>query len=416
MRTVVVLGCGAAALAVSGALGWNDVRHERDFRRLLAEGDRALTAGQTSVAVEAFSGAVALRPQSMLPYLKRGDTYLHRQEWDAAERDLLRASALDPTAPQPHERLGDVALGEGRFDDAARDYRASLALEDWAPGVLHKLALAQYQAGDHDAAARTADAALRLEPGRADSHYLRGLALVAGRRADDARRAFERAIALDPASVSARLALAALRNRPIAQEKRCCERLSPPWPRYTLGPLLGLADAYVRGGQPEQAEAALGARRRTPSGQRRDPPRTRTAARGPRQRERRQRPACVGGTRVCWRNRPGRPGGASWVTHSVRSMGQALLLNGVGGRGRAGSRSGPRCGHSVPVATFALLAEASSRRGHVADAAHARSQATALTVGPELTRPCSQTVGDVSEQGLASSSVPGPRSARAWTS
>ena len=75
---------------------------ERTSAGCWREGDRALAAQQTSVAVEAFSGAVALKPQSMLPYLKRGDTYLHRQDWAAAERDLRQASDARPDgAPAP---------------------------------------------------------------------------------------------------------------------------------------------------------------------------------------------------------------------------------------------------------------------------------------------------------------------------
>ena len=61
------LACGGAALITAVAMGWTDVRAERSFRRLLAQGDRALAAQETSVAVEAFSGAVALKPRSMLP-------------------------------------------------------------------------------------------------------------------------------------------------------------------------------------------------------------------------------------------------------------------------------------------------------------------------------------------------------------
>ena len=126
------------------------------FRRLLAAGrPRRWRRSQTSVAVEAFSGAVALKPQSMLPYLKRGDTYLHRQEWTAAERDLRQATALDPTAPQPLERLGDVALATGRLHDAAGDYRASLAHRGSRPARARtSWALTRYRQGDTGAAAR----------------------------------------------------------------------------------------------------------------------------------------------------------------------------------------------------------------------------------------------------------------------
>ena len=110
----VILITVVAALVAATVYGWSDVRQARAFRRLIAEGDAALGRGQTSAALEAFSGAVALRPQSMLPYLKRGDTYRRDGQFDSAARDLAPAQALDPTAPQPLELEGDVRHGAGR--------------------------------------------------------------------------------------------------------------------------------------------------------------------------------------------------------------------------------------------------------------------------------------------------------------
>jgi tetratricopeptide (TPR) repeat protein len=377
MRTGVVLACGSAALVVSGVLGWIDVRRERDFGRLLAEGERALAAGQTSVAVEAFSGAVALKPQSMLPYLKRGDTYLHRQEWAAADRDLLRASTLDPTAPQPRERRGDVALGEGRFGDAAREYRESLALEDRAPGVLRKLALAEYQAGNHDAAVRAADAALRLEPDRADAQYLRGLALVGARRPGDARRALERAIALDPGAVAPRLALASLhesahRVQDSLALREAVAALIPDTP----GPMLGLADAYVRTGQFDQAEAALArAAERHPTS------RAIALARARLLVDRADQQADTANLRraLAMLAAPAEQPDASGDTLAL--YGRALLLDGSLG---AAERTLQRAVRQAPVSptTFTLLAEAAARRGHAAEAAYARAQRALLEEGP----------------------------------
>src|SRR5262245_17929650 len=102
----VVLVAVVAVLGAAGGEGWSAVRQARAFRRLIAEGDAALTRGATSAAIEAYSGAVALRPRSMLPYLKRGDTYRREGQLDSAARDIAQAEALDPTAPQPLELDG----------------------------------------------------------------------------------------------------------------------------------------------------------------------------------------------------------------------------------------------------------------------------------------------------------------------
>ena len=86
---------------------------------LLSRGDLALRDGQIFGAIEAFSGAIALRPESMLAHLRRGETYRQRGDLDAAARDFRKAVALDPSATRPLEALGDVLYRRQRFKGAA---------------------------------------------------------------------------------------------------------------------------------------------------------------------------------------------------------------------------------------------------------------------------------------------------------
>ena len=140
MRWGVVSGVAAAALVVGGVLAWTTIRQDREFQRLIAAGDAAVAQDQTFTAIEAFSGALALKGDSMLAYLKRGDTYRRRGELAAALRDLRQASALEPTAPRPVELLGDVNAGMERYERAIEHYRQFIALDDRSPRVLYKLA------------------------------------------------------------------------------------------------------------------------------------------------------------------------------------------------------------------------------------------------------------------------------------
>ena len=131
----VVLVAGAAA-----AVAYTDAVRDREYRRLVAAGETALAGGQTSVAIEAFSGAIALKPDSMLAHLKRGETYRRHGDLKAAFRDLRDASELDPSATRPLEQLGDVSLALNRPDRAAERYAAHVALDDRSPRVFYKLA------------------------------------------------------------------------------------------------------------------------------------------------------------------------------------------------------------------------------------------------------------------------------------
>src|SRR3982750_1930827 len=102
----ILAGSVLLALSAAGVYGYTLSERERTYRQKIADGDAALANENTSAAIEAFSGAITLKDQAMLGYLKRGQTYRRRGEFVAGIRDLRGASELDATAPQPLEDLG----------------------------------------------------------------------------------------------------------------------------------------------------------------------------------------------------------------------------------------------------------------------------------------------------------------------
>ena len=90
------------AAAMAGVFFYTGVTRDTEYRRLVAAGDEALGHDQVFLALEAFSGAIALKSDSMLAYLKRGrDLTTVGAILAAALRDLTRASALAPEATRP---------------------------------------------------------------------------------------------------------------------------------------------------------------------------------------------------------------------------------------------------------------------------------------------------------------------------
>jgi tetratricopeptide (TPR) repeat protein len=207
MKRPVILAVAAVAIVTAAVLVGVDARREREFRRLIAVGDAAIANGQTFDAIEAFSGALVLKPASMLASLKRGDTYRRRGDYAAALRDLGQAAFLDPAAPRPIELLGDVQVALGQYAAAATEYQRYLAIDDRAPAVLYKLALAHYRNG---MAARAIDPlrrAVAIDDRFAEAHYLLGLCL----RETDRRqslRALRRALEINATFAAAREELA----------------------------------------------------------------------------------------------------------------------------------------------------------------------------------------------------------------
>ena len=196
------------ALAAGGGLAYQTVARDRNYRLQISRGDAALKDHKTFDAIEAYSGAIVLRSDSMLAYLRRGEAYLERDDLDPAARDLGTAAALDPTAPRPQEDLGDVQYRRQRYAQAAQNYEARLRLDERSAGVTYKLALARYRAGDLEGSLSAIAQTVKLDDQMADAYYLRGMCLRDRRQLPEALEAFERAVALAPASIAPREELA----------------------------------------------------------------------------------------------------------------------------------------------------------------------------------------------------------------
>ena len=194
--------------ALVAAYGYAVTRREADYRRQLLVGDAAAARGDFSVAIEAFSGAILLKPDSMAAHLKRGDAYRRRDELEPALRDLLRAAELDPSAPRPRELLGDVSFALGRYERAAEWYREYVALDDSSHRLFYKLGLAQYRAAQPSACVTALDSATEIQHDSSETLYLLGLCLRDAKKPKEALAALERAVALAPAMLQSREELA----------------------------------------------------------------------------------------------------------------------------------------------------------------------------------------------------------------
>ena len=259
MRWGIVLGVATAALVAGSVLAWTSIRQDREFQRLIAAGDAALFQEQTFTAIEAFSGALALKPDSMLAYLKRGDTYRRRGELASALRDLRAASALEPTAPRPVELLGDVNAGMGRYERAIEDYRRFISLDDRSPRVLYKLAHTYYRNAQVAKAISPLHEALAIDGRLGEAHYLLGLCLRETGQLQDSVASLRRALELEPGMTVAREELVGLydtlkRERESIEQLEALATLEPGRPER----LVRVGLAYARLGRIDAAIATLG--------------------------------------------------------------------------------------------------------------------------------------------------------------
>ncbi len=179
MRRTVTWAGAALALVICTVLGVVAVQRlyaERQYRRLLADGERALGSGNAYAAIEAFSGALAFRPESMVAYLRRGEAYRDQRRFAEAARDWRQASRLAPEAPQPLIALGEHYDALGQPAQAAEWYgQAASRLRAEDPSLLYKLALALFRAGHSAAAIEPLKAMASRNDFSAERRYLLGL-------------------------------------------------------------------------------------------------------------------------------------------------------------------------------------------------------------------------------------------------
>ena len=246
------------AAAVGGGLAFQRARTEAEYRRLIEEGVIALEQGRSYAAIEAFSGALAFRPGSMLAHLRRGEAYQQQESFDAAIRDLTEAARLDPNAPQPLERLGEVHAERGDFARAAEWYSQAAQRDERSASLAYRAGYGHYRAGQVAEAVHPLKRAVQQAPDAAQMHHALGLALRDSGDTAGARASLEKAVALAPALIAAREALAELMGREgqTGEQLRHLEALAGLDP--TVSRYLAVAVAAARAGRTDRAVLALG--------------------------------------------------------------------------------------------------------------------------------------------------------------
>ena len=210
MRRILAL-VGLVIVVAGGMLVVQRFNRDRGYQQLLRAGERALAGGDSYGAVDAFTGAITLKPDSMVAYFRRGQARQAQHRDDEAIRDLREAARLAPNAPQPLVALGDLYDARGDAAQAAHWYaqaRTPQVTEDST--LLYKLALARYRAGAPAEAVEPLRQAIAQDDSIGEAHYLLGLVYRDTQRADAAIAALEKAVKVSPALTPAREELADL--------------------------------------------------------------------------------------------------------------------------------------------------------------------------------------------------------------
>jgi tetratricopeptide (TPR) repeat protein len=252
-----VAAVGIVAIGVVAVLAVQRLNEAERYRQLVLTGEQALASGNSYAAIEAFSGAIALRDESMTAHLRRGEAYRSQRRLDDAARDFREAARLQPGATDPLVALAALHDGRGDAAEAAEWYARAAAIDRQSPPLLYQLALTRYRSGQAAAAIDPLRQAIALDAGFDEALYLLGLVLRDTQDTAGAIEALERAIRANPSLAPAREELADLYQ----SQRRYSDEMSQLTALASLDPRsardVSIALSQARRGEFDSAEATL---------------------------------------------------------------------------------------------------------------------------------------------------------------
>ncbi|HET9952509.1 MAG TPA: protein kinase [Candidatus Eisenbacteria bacterium] len=135
------------------------------LRLYFGRGEEALTA-----AGDASAKALALDPDLPDAHVSRGLALFLLDEFDEAERHLLRAIELDPRRYDPHYVFGRLRFAQGRIDEAATHFSEACAIVPEAYASWYLLGMCYRRLGQDGKARRAALECIEAVKRRVRSH------------------------------------------------------------------------------------------------------------------------------------------------------------------------------------------------------------------------------------------------------
>jgi tetratricopeptide (TPR) repeat protein len=138
------------------------------------QGLEFLNANQASAAVDAFSKAIAIRPEWAQPYLGRGRAYQKEGDFNAAIGDYGQVLRLQPTNAHVHALRGTAYLRLKDDERAIADFNAALTLKPDLPAALYGRGMVRMNRASVRLALEDFNAAIRGSPNYAVAYTARG--------------------------------------------------------------------------------------------------------------------------------------------------------------------------------------------------------------------------------------------------
>ena len=106
------------------------VAGEEPYKKLYRQGVELNKKGDLEKAVEAYTRAIALKPDVAAIYYVRGRTYRQMDQLDNAIVDFSRAISLKPDYAEAYNDRGIAYIGKGAKTNYMADFKKGCALKN----------------------------------------------------------------------------------------------------------------------------------------------------------------------------------------------------------------------------------------------------------------------------------------------
>jgi len=189
-------------LAVCGAL-WGCAASSESPEVLVERGHLLESRGQFREAIDAYTKALAQRPNDATIFYDRGVAFGRLTQWKEAADDYTRAIELDPSAARSFNNRAAAYAQQHQYDRAIADFTKAIKLDPRGALTFRNRGLAYHDINDLPKAIEDFTVAITMEPDAFDGPFERGNAYLDAHEYKKAIVDFDRAIELDPARAAA---------------------------------------------------------------------------------------------------------------------------------------------------------------------------------------------------------------------
>lgn len=190
-------------------------KENTELKKTFDEANAALASNNYDEAITKLTALTDKLKTCGACYVRLGDVYIKKQDYDNAEKAFLKAIEVDPKSAESYSALANIYNQQKKFDDAVKMSTKANELSASSPTggdpttVFNQGIIFWNQSKIPEAKAQF-EKAIQLNPRLADAQYWYGMALVNEGKMADAKKPFEEYLKLAPTGQYAETAKAIL--------------------------------------------------------------------------------------------------------------------------------------------------------------------------------------------------------------